>query len=57
MNMNDLLQGAAVVVLLVICAVWIVGRVRRKFHGVDCDDATGCEGCSLLDHCRKRKHN
>lgn len=51
---NDILQIGAVVVLLIICIVWIIRRIRRRIAG-ECDDVPEeCAGCSLAEHCRKK---
>lgn len=54
MTVNDWVQCAAVIVLLVLCVVWIVGRVRRR--GTDCDSASEeCEGCALAQACKSKR--
>lgn len=52
MDYNDYVQMAAVAVLLVICIVWTVRRIRRRKTD-SCDIDNECTGCSLAEHCKK----
>lgn len=47
---NDILQGAAVAIILALAVIWIVRRVRRKGSS-PCD--CGCGGCPIKGDCRK----
>lgn len=65
-DVNGIVQGASVILLLVLCCVWIIRRIIRKRTGGKtdgcCDPGTGnsecskndsCAGCPLTDHCKK----
>lgn len=55
MSLNDWVQCASVVILLIICAVWIVRRIMRKRDGDDdCEINDACAECKLARHCNKR---
>ncbi len=50
---NDILQITAVIVLLILCVVWIVRRIRGGSRN-DCEsDSENCAGCVLSEKCRK----
>lgn len=55
MSTNDVLQLAGVAIVLVMCAVWCVNRIRRRNQRRDCNDSqTTCSGCPLHDKCSGR---
>lgn len=55
MSTNDVLQLAGVAIVLVMCAVWCVNRIRRRSQRRDCNDnQTTCSGCPLHDKCSGR---
>lgn len=51
-SLNDILQGIGVAFALVVCAIYVVRRLRRK-GGV----ATDCNGCPLADQCAGKKND
>lgn len=52
--MNDILQIGAVITVLAICLIWLIRRIRRRIRGGECDERSdACEGCGLIDHCKK----
>lgn len=61
--MSDLAaQYIAVGIILAIAIVWVAKRVVRRYgcrkNGCGGDDPGKglCDGCSLADHCRKKRH-
>lgn len=49
--MNDLLQWAAVVLVLAFAIIWIIRRLRKKPSDSPCSSCAGCE----LANCDKGK--
>lgn len=52
--MNDLLQWAAVVLVLAFAIIWIIRRLRKKPSDSPCSSCSGCSGCELAN-CDKGK--
>lgn len=48
--MNDILQWAAVVTILIIIVIYIVRKMSHKDNG-------GCSGCALNGNCKSRECN
>lgn len=56
MTINELLQWIAVIIILIVTAIYIVRRIIRKNSRPDCDDTeSGCPDCPIADACRKSK--
>lgn len=53
LDLNNVLQLAAVGVILVVCIIWIIRRLRRKSSDNCCDSSCCC--CSVKDACKKPK--
>lgn len=49
---NEILQYAAVSVILVCCLVWLARRIFRRKGSCGCDANEKCSGCPLSDGCR-----
>ncbi len=41
MSLNDVIQLAAVAVILIGCIVWVIARIRRR-KGCSCCDSASC---------------
>lgn len=65
-SFDDNLQLIAVGIILIVCIIWIIRRIRRNKGGVSCGCGTagdkgkecrhtksGCDGCPLSDHCTR----
>lgn len=56
MDSNDILQVTGVAVALIICIIWIVKRIRRRYATDDgCGEKDSCQGCELSELCSKKK--
>lgn len=61
LDINDILQGAGVILALALCIGWIVRKVffSKNKKGSCCSDEkycnedNGCHGCPLSDNCKK----
>lgn len=54
MDYNDVLQYVAIGIILVLCVVWIIKRIKRNGGSHDSCDST-CDGCPLSDNCNKNQ--
>ena len=65
-SFDDNLQLIAVGIILIVCIIWTIRRIRRNKGGVSCGCGTtgdkgkecrhtksGCDGCPLSDHCTR----
>lgn len=57
-DINSILQWAAVAVIVAIAVAWAIGRARRRRRAAECglDESGSCPDCPLAEKCNPSSH-